>query len=223
MNCADAIISHFGIGECFFGFRAQTRGRKLWKRRPGCRHGSRSVSRKAKEFGFCARTRGRKLWKRRPGCRHGSRSAVRKAKEFGFRARTRGRKLWKRRPGCRHSSRSVSRKANEFGFHARTRGRRRPGCRHGSRSAVRKANEFGFHARTRGRRLPGRAHSGHCSGICTRKNLHFYTQSCIIIPTPLKAPRRSGFTAISIREIAVNPYYHRAEAPMRVCPVGICF
>ena len=163
MNCADAIISHFGIGECFFGFRAQTRGRKLWKRRPGCRHGSRSVSRKAKEFGFCARTRGRKLWKRRPGCRHGS------------------------------------------------------------RSAVRKANEFGFHARTRGRRLPGRAHSGHCSGICTRKNLHFYTQSCIIIPTPLKAPRRSGFTAISIREIAVNPYYHRAEAPMRVCPVGICF
>ena len=67
-----------------------------------------------------------------------------------------------------------------------------------------------------GRRLPGRAHSGPCSGICTRKNLYFYTQSCIIIPTPLKTPRRSGFTAISIREIAVNPYYHRAEAPMRV-------
>ena len=74
-----------------------------------------------------------------------------------------------------------------------------------------------------GRRPPGRASAGPCSGICTRKNLHFYTQSCIIIPTPLKAPRRSGFTAISIREIAVNPYYHRAEAPMRVCPVGICF
>ena len=66
------------------------------------------------------------------------------------------------------------------------------------------------------RRLPGRPHSGPCSGICTRKNLHFYTQSCIIIPTPLKTPRRSGFTAISIREIAVNPYYHRVEASMRV-------
>ena len=37
-----------------------------------------------------------------------------------------------------------------------------------------------------GRRPPGRPHSGPCSGICTRKNLHFYTQSCIIIPTPLK-------------------------------------
>ena len=68
----------------------------------------------------------------------------------------------------------------------------------------------------RGRQPPGRASAGPCSGICTRKNLHFYTQSCIIIPTPLKTPRRSGFTAISIREIAVNPYYHRAEAPMRV-------
>ena len=67
-----------------------------------------------------------------------------------------------------------------------------------------------------GRRLPGRPPSGPCSGICTRKSLHFYTRSCIIIPTPLKTPRRSGFTAISIREIAVNPYYHRAEAPMRV-------
>ena len=51
------------------------------------------------------------------------------------------------------------------------------------------------------RRLPGRPHSGPCSGICTRKSLHFYTQSCIIIPTSLKTPRRSGFTAIPVRKL----------------------
>ena len=43
-----------------FCFRARTRGLKLWKRRSGCRHGSRPVSRKANEFGFRARTRGRR-------------------------------------------------------------------------------------------------------------------------------------------------------------------
>ena len=152
-------------------------------------HGSRSVSRKAKEFGFRARTRGRKLWKRRPGCRHGSRSAVRKAKEFGF----------VREP-----------EDGNYGKGGPDAGTVR------ARFPAKPMNSVFMREPEGGRRLPDRPHSGPCSGICTRKNLHFYTQSCIIIPTPLKTPRRSGFTAISIREIAVNPYYHRVEASMRV-------